>query len=223
MAFISAKADVILLRDGSEIHADVQQLSDDRVVYQINKNDIARFVDTRDVYMIKFDKRGNIYITPDRKRITGENRPLPKGVDVVYLITGAEYPAYNLVVDLEKVSFLPSKPSKKQVPVAQVFSRNEVFKIRYSDGTIDVITSLIAPEPAPVEVAEAKAEEEKPEFQVVFHTVAKKETLKSIGEKYGVTPEDIISWNDLSPKTRPAAYLTQGLQLMLYIKPESIK
>lgn len=217
---IPARADLILLRDGSEILASVQQISDDRVVYQINRNDITRFIDTRDVYMIKFDKRGNIYITPDRKRISGENRSIPRDVDLVYLVDGAEFIAYNLHVGVDKISFLPSKPNKKSLPVAQEFDRNKVFKIKYADGTIDIITSLIAP-PAPlvVETPETDQTEPEPEFQVIFHKVEKKETLASIGEKFSVSPDDIIKWNELSPKTRPTQYLTPGLQLMLYVKP----
>ncbi len=220
VALLPVKADLILLRDGSEILASVQQISDDRIVYQINRNDIGRFIDTRDVYMIKFDKRGNIYITPDRKRISGENRPIPRGVDLVYLVDGAEFIAYNLHVGVDKISFLPSKPNKKSLPVAQEYDRNQVFKIKYADGTIDIITSLLAPPPAPVaETPEVNQTEPQPEFQVIFHTVEKRETLASIGEKFDVSPDDIIKWNELSPKTRHTSFLTPGLQLMLYVKP----
>lgn len=65
-------ADTILMRDGTEMNVSVQQLSDTKVMYRLNKKDDVKTLPTRDVYMIKFDKRGNVYITPEGKRVTGE-------------------------------------------------------------------------------------------------------------------------------------------------------
>lgn len=221
--FLSCHADIILMRNGSEIPSTVIQLSDDNVVYMTNKNAGALSVATKDVYMIKFDKRGNIYISDNNKRISGENQIIPKGVDIVYLKSGREYPAYNLKVESEKITFLSQRPSKKNIPIAQEYPRDEVFKIKYADGIIDVISEFTVPEdttqqePQPENIAE---EQLQPEYQVIFHNVGKKESVASIAKRYEVSEGDIISWNNLPQKIKSSSLLTPGTQLMIYVKPQ---
>lgn len=216
-------ADTILMRDGTEMNVSVQQLSDTKVMYRLNKKDDVKTLPTRDVYMIKFDKRGNVYITPEGKRVTGENRPIPRDADIVYLVDGGEFPAYNLNVEENVVSFLLKKPSKKVIPVAEVYPRCQVFKIKYTDGTTDVITSIdnvarAEEKTAEVQIHEAK-EELEPEYQVVFHHVGKNETLNSIAARYDVAVEDIKSWNEMPAKMKADSPVKAGTQIMIYVKP----
>jgi LysM repeat protein len=46
----------------------------------------------------------------------------------------------------------------------------------------------------------AKAPVEEKEANFVTHRVQPKETMYSIAKKYGITPEDIVKWNDLATK-----------------------
>jgi LysM repeat protein len=46
----------------------------------------------------------------------------------------------------------------------------------------------------------AKAPVQENEAKFVMHKVQPKETMYSIAKKYGVTPEDIVQWNDLASK-----------------------
>lgn len=223
LACVQSSADTILMRDGIEMNVTVQQLSDTKVMYRLNKKDDVKTIPTKDVYMIKFDKRGNVYITPDGKRVTGENQVLPRDADVVYLVKGREFPAYNLSVEESVVTFLLRKPSKKVIPVAEAYPRCEVFKIKYTDGTVDVITSFDdsdglannTSEP----VVETVEEIPEPEYQVVFHNVGRNENLKSIASRYDVSIDDIKSWNELSPKMKDNTPIKPGTQIMIYVKP----
>ena len=214
-AAFAAKADVIHLRDGSEIPCTIRLVNDTDVKYLVHKNDQQMSVATADVYMLKFNSRGNVYISTDGKRVTGENQTIPKGVDVVYLIAGQECPAYNLTVDADYISFLPQKPSKKNIPLAVSVSRNEVFKIVYGDGTIDIITRLdVAPQ-----TNEQEASTSEPEYQAVIHTVDGQETLGDIAARYNVKIDDIIEWNSLDSKLTPTTKFLSGRQLMIYVQP----
>lgn len=213
-----AKSDIILLRNGNEITANVNLINDDYVTYQISKRANVQSIPTKDVYMVKFDSRGNIYINDDGLRITGEKREIPKGVDVVYLVDYKEIPAYNLNVTSSKISFLTHKPNKKIIPLPDaVYQRDEVFKIRYSDGTMDVITSLDKDKMLPVEKQDSNKSLE-PQYQVIFHIVGKKERIKDIAEKYNVEVHDIMEWNDIPSETSPNSVLTPNSQLIIYLR-----
>lgn len=211
------RADVILLRDGSEIKCTIKLVNDADIKYLLPRNDQQMAVSTADVYMLKFDRRGNVYITSDGKRVTGEKHIIPRDADVVYLVEGKELPAFNLSVDAHNISFLTQKPTKKNIPVATSYSRDNVFKIVYSDGSIDIITRIDIPK----ESTNRQQSDEQAEYQAVIHTVAEKETLSSIASRYGVKVEEIMEWNNLDQRLAPTSVITTGRQLMIYVLPVS--
>ncbi len=223
-----AQKDLIILKNGREFNATILQVNDRQVVYKMSskKNDSEYAVDNSDVYMIRFSQRGNVYINESGKRITGENQRLPKDADVIYLIEGREIPAYDVKVYDSHISYLSSKhTNKKIVPIAEVVPRNNVFMIRYTDGTIDLINDLsakkVTAEPENSILAENVSDESSAEDEllVVFHNVKNGDTLSSIAERYGVTVPDIISWNELPAKMKPTAKLQPDMQIMLYVTP----
>lgn len=213
----TVKADVVLLRDGSEINCTIRLVNDTDIKYLLPRNNQQMSVPTTEVYMLKFNRRGNVYITTDGKRVTGENQSIPKDAEVVYLVCGKELPAFNLSVDTDCISFLTQKPSKKNIPVATTYSRAEVFKIVYRDGSIDIITRLDAPASAEEDPMSATTAE----YQAVIHTVSPKETLASIASRYGVKVEEIMEWNSLDARLAPTSEITTGRQLMIYVLPMS--
>ncbi len=225
---LSAQNDLMILRNGRESNVAIVQVNDREVIYKesIKKNAPELSINNSEIYMLRFAKRGNVYITAEGKRVTGENQTIPRDADIVYLVEGKEIPAYDLRVMEDRVTFLLKKnKNSKVIPIAEVFPRSAVFMIRYSDGTRDVLTDIsLAGKQEKVEPAliEEKAETEKHEeneLQVVFHRVIKGETLSSIAQKYDVAVTDIISWNDLPAKFKPTAKLQPDMQLMLYVKP----
>ena len=209
----SAQDDIVILRDGNELKVNIIQVDNDGISY----------IDLKDIYMMHFDKRGNIYINSEGKRVTGENQKIGRGQDVIYLVSGKEIPCYEAQIFPNKVTYLLSKRGNtKVIPIAEVFALQEVFMIKYSDGMREIVTSLSKaeeevkePEPEP----EPEIEDNEPKMQVVFHNVKRGETLEIIAEKYNVTPSDIIEWNDLPKNLRPKARLRADMQLMLYVLP----
>lgn len=215
-----------MLRDGSEIKATVNLISNDDVSYQTSKKEPSRNISTKDVYMVKFDSRGNIYIDENGYRITGENQKLPRLVDIVYLVDYQELPAYNLKITSTNVSFSTHKPSKKVIPILDaVYPRDKVFKIKYKDGTMDIITSLDKKRAEPI-VQEKSAKEEpqsEPQYQVIFHTVGKKETIKNVADKYEVPAQDLMQWNEIPTDTPENSLLTPNQQLMIYLYKNNLQ
>lgn len=60
-------------------------------------------------------------------------------------------------------------------------------------------------------------ENSEPLQQLKFHQVTKGETLASIAERYGVTTQEIIEWNDLPTNLKPKAILPEDTQLAIYV------
>lgn len=221
-----AQEDLILMRDGSELLAKVIQVDDKLVTYKENekKNRRELYLDLKNVYMIRFKQRGNIYITAEGKRITGENDKWDKDADRIYLVAGREIQAYSLQIFEDRVVYSENKPSKKSAAIKSSISRDEVFMIKYKDGTRDILTNIqtMAKEKEqPQEEEEEVAEEGegKEELQVVFHNVKRGETLNAIAKRYGVGVKDIITWNDLPKKITANSRLQSDMQLMIYVKP----
>ena len=172
--------------------------------------------------MVYIEKQGNVYITPDGKRFTGESkRADAKRNDVIYLIRGVEIAADNIKISENNIHYsvkskgagitgLIGKGNISEV----ILDKSEVFMIRYRSGMSDIIT--------PIEIVEESVsdtttvENQQPQFIVIFHAVSKGENLEKLSSKYNVTPEQIIEWNDLPQKTKPTSSLTVGMQLMIY-------
>lgn len=219
--------DMILFRDGHKIEVKITQVAKDQIFYKLSsKKDAPEIsVDLSEAYMIKFASRGNVYITPDGKRVTGENQKIDKLADVIYLVSCKEIQAFYPKVGTDIITYQISPTVKKgHTPIIDAVPLSDVFMIEYADGTRDIITDLsnaVMPKTQVVIPEETKAEEpvQKPTLKVVFHTAKSGDTLASVAERYGVTPEEIIEWNELPAKTRTTARLKTGMELMLYVEP----
>lgn len=222
--YAMAQSDLVIMRNGSEMAAKVISVDDKLLTYKENdkKNSREMFINLREVYMIRFKERGNIYINNEGKRITGENEKWEKDATRIYLTSGREIQAYNVLVLDDRVLYTESK--KKKNIVTYTLRLPEVFFIRYKDGTKDIITNLATTiteqtEPAQEEATAESDDEEKQELQVVFHNVKRGETLATISKRYNVKASDIIEWNDLPKALRPNARLQADMQLMIYVEP----
>ena len=104
--------DHLILRNGQEFNVKLHQITNEAVTYSLNgdKHVARESIPSKDVYMINIEKQGNIYLTPDGKRITGEaNRVDPKKYDVIYLVSGAEIGAKNIKLTEDAVVYTPIK------------------------------------------------------------------------------------------------------------------
>lgn len=223
----AAQNDRIIFRNGREADVNIIQVNDRQVIYSDSgkKGATEYTTDNTDIYMLRFAKRGNVYITKDGKRVTGENTTLPKDADIVYLVSGRELPAYELRVTEDRVTFLPKKnKNKKVIPIAEVYPRSDVFMIKYSDGTTDVLTDITLnrqPEPTVTEKNGGAEQVPEDELEVVFHNVQKGETLSSIASRYNVAIADIVKWNDLPASINATSRLRADMQLMIYVSPDN--
>lgn len=217
--------DHIILRNGQEFDVKLHQITNDNVVYSpYGSNAIAReSIPTKDVYMVYIEKQGNVYLTKDGKRVTGEpNRVDSKKYDVIYLINGGEIGAKSIILTEDEIKYAPAKRSSllanllgaPEIDGVQTLENQEVFMIRYKSGMIDVITPIDKLEEPIEEVVEE--EPQTPQYTVLFHAVTRGQNLNTIAEKYNVTVTQIIEWNDLPQKSKPTAPLTTGMQLMIY-------
>lgn len=177
--------------------------------------------------MVYIDKQGNIYFDRDGKRTTGEAVKVdPRKFDVIYLVEGGELPADNIRITQETVKFDVNRKTVGNSGLKNIFSggnkrteelelpKNNVFMIRYRSGITDILTPIDQPTEPEKPAEEDKTDE--PEFKVIFHSVEPGETLKSVAEKYNVSPEQIKEWNDLPSRQSPSTRLKPDMQLMIY-------
>lgn len=221
-ASASTKArDFIILRDGSVLEAKISQISAKSIIFKNFTNGVASDqYPLSDIYMVKYANRGNVYITPDGRRMTGENQYLEPEATIIYTVDCKEIQAYDVVLDIDAVTFSKKRPTKKdRYPGRYTLDSAKVFMLVYPDGTKEIFTDLsnihaasVPQENAPVDSIAAR-----PELKVVFYTTVMGDNLVKIAEKHGVTVDDIKKWNELS--TEPTAKLRKGMQLMLYVKP----
>ena len=133
-----APGDFILLRDGREMIVKVKMVNGDKTFYI--KGRTEETLPNNLIYMIKYGKRGNVFFTENGERVTGTGTGrIPYGATVIYLLEGKEVTGYNLVMDVNKVSFTESRNSSSQV---NYIAKNRIFLIRYPDGTKDIINDF---------------------------------------------------------------------------------
>ncbi len=217
--------DHIILRNGQEFDVKLHQITNDNVVYSPNGSKaVAReSIPTKDVYMVYIEKQGNVYLTQDGKRISGEpNRIDPKKYDVIYLVNGGEIGVKSITLTEDEIKYAPAKRGSllanllgaPEIDGVQTIQNQDVFMIRYKSGMVDIITPIDKIEESVEE--EPKDEPQTPQFIVLFHAVTKGQNLKTISDQYNVTVTQIIEWNELPSKTKPTTPLTPGMQLMIY-------
>lgn len=238
---VMAQDDLLIYRNGGEKAVRIIMVSGSEVTYsEYAKSGPEQKESLKDIYMLRYSKRGNVYITDDCKRITGENQKYDKNADIIYLIDGKEILAYNLQILEDKIIYeekgktnLFGKKTAGSDAGSKMLNVSDVFFIKYKDGTKDIINDISreaieAKERAKREeeerVRQAQLEEEMKkanEKKVIFHNVKKGETLAVIAKRYHVTAREIITWNELPANTKPTIKLKPDMQLMIYVNPET--
>lgn len=217
-------SDHIIFRDGRMTPVKIHQVSQEKIMFSYIDTSDPRVqeVPSSEVYKIYIEKQGNFYITPEGKRLTGEEKcPDFKKMDVIYLVSGGEIATERVELHENGVYYTvkEKKMFKKSETTSMVRRYSDVFMIRYKSGMIDIITPFeVKPaEPEP----EAKPEEPAPKKSVLtYHTVTKGDTLQAIAEKYNITTKQIREWNyDLiKDSTKDTAQLKIGIELMIYVE-----
>ena len=186
--------DIIILKDGTERKVKVAMVTNEKTMFTdaANKTALTESVDNTSVYMIKYEKRGNVFFTPDGKRITGDDDgKVPTTATVIYLLEGKEIVAYNVTLDNGEIKF--NKNKKKGAEQFSIPSEI-VFLIRYPDGTKDMMNSFEElkrrEEEALAEKLRLEEEARLAELRSKFPKDAIVKTIKNVNIKVVLLSED---------------------------------
>ena len=136
-----AQRDIILLRDGSERKVNIIMVKNEKTVFSTDKNSSTQEeLANRDIYMIKYDKRGNVFFTDEGERFDGEgDGKIPSKAVAIYMIDGKEIIGYNVDMGTESVSYTTSK---KMVKEFTSLKKSDIFLVVYPDGTRDMLNDF---------------------------------------------------------------------------------
>ena len=139
-----AQKDMIMFRDGKQMNVTIVQVNKEFVVYKLSnkKKASTEQVDSRSVYMIHYEERGNQYFTKEGDRFSGEKQKIDNDADLIYLIEGGELMAYELTLESNQIKYKAS--NKKKTPFS-ILPKDKVFLIKYKDGAVDIITAFPQP------------------------------------------------------------------------------
>lgn len=136
--------DLIILRNGDDIQCKVEKNDNGVISYQIEGKSMT--LPVTQIYLIKYENRGNAFFneigeTTYSTRVT--TKPSKKDI-LIYLCNGNEIKATELEITAEYVRYLDSKIklSKKSSDEWTSIPKEDVFLVRYPDGTKDIITNL---------------------------------------------------------------------------------
>lgn len=192
--FISrAQRDMILLRDGSVRKANIIMVNNERTVFSTDKNSSSQEeIPNRDIYMIKYDKRGNVFFTDEGERFDGEgDGKIPSKAVAIYLLNGKEIIGYNVVMNTETVSYTTSKRGGKDL---SSLKKSDVFLVVWPDGTRDMLndfeTVRLAKEAALKEKLRQEEEARLAELRSRYPKAATIKTIKNVTLRVNLLSED---------------------------------
>ena len=153
MSFWANAQDMMLLRNGDEIQCKVDMISNGTVSYQ--ENGTKSQMPTTQLYMIKYEKRGNAFFNSDGEssyNSESSSAKLSKKDIAIYLCDGGEVIASEVKLSKETVDYKTSNkktwnaitgflPVKKSGDWSSL-NKEKVFLIRYFDGSREVINDL---------------------------------------------------------------------------------
>lgn len=153
MSFWANAQDMMLLRNGDEIQCKVDMISNGTVSYQ--ENGTKSQMPTTQLYMIKYEKRGNAFFNSDGEssyNSESSSAKLSKKDIAIYLCDGGEVIASEVKLSKETVDYKTSNkktwnaitgflPVKKSGDWSSL-PKEKVFLIRYFDGSREVINDL---------------------------------------------------------------------------------
>ena len=137
----NAQRDLIILRDGSERRVKIVMVRNDNTLFATDKkSSVQESVPNKDVYMIKYDKRGNVFFTENGERFSGaDDAKIPSNATAIYLLKGEEIIGYNVEMDADKVSFTKTKKEGKDV---STINKSDIFLIVYPDETRELLNDF---------------------------------------------------------------------------------
>ncbi len=181
---VCGQHDIILLRDGKKLDVKVVMANTDNTTFISKESgtEEEQSVDNSQIYMVKYEKRGNVFYTENGEKYSGEgDGKIPSKADAIYLLDGKEIIAYNISMDTECVIYQPTdkkKASKQSIP------KDDIFMICYRDGTREVINDFETVKQRKLaEEEKAKKEEEERRLAEWRKNFPKKAILVTLADK----------------------------------------
>ena len=138
---VLAGNDVMITRDGAEREVKIDRITNDQVFFtdlKKKKRGVQAYPTTF-VYLIKTEKRGNIFFDEEGNQITRKQGKVGSKDDVVYLTSCEEIVAYDLVIEKDVIKY--KETNKKRAPYVTK-RKEEVFMIRHGDGSKDLFSGV---------------------------------------------------------------------------------
>lgn len=132
--------DLILFRDGNERKVNIVMVKNEYTVFSVDESSVQESISNKDIYMIKYDKRGNVFFTENGERVTGTgDGKIPSNATTIYLLKGQEIVGYNVQMDTIKVLYTASKKRGKDLSSV---NKSDIFLIAYPDGTKEMLNDF---------------------------------------------------------------------------------
>lgn len=222
LPFAAYCEDMLMLRNGQEIKGKLEMISDREILFSQGKGKgQSETYPVRDVYMVKTEKRGTIFYNPaGSKSITGSVKNNRKA-SYIYLVEGGEEEAWDIRMSNGIIKFTKNPKLAATPSNTGVYPTEEVFLIKYPDGSKDLITDISGEPPEKVGQNPSGVSTK---IRVVMVQVSKSTTtIGDIAREYDVKVEDIIEWNDLPNGSTANSRLSAGTQLMIQIEEPANK
>lgn len=175
-----AQRDLILLRNGSERKVKIVMVNNESTVFSSGESSSSQeSIPNTDIYMIKYDKRGNVFFTEEGERITGTgDGRIPSNASAIYLLKGQEIIGYNIEMDTAKVYYTLSKKKGKDV---LSIDKSDIFLISYPDDTKEIFNDFETIRKLKEEaLAEKQRQEEEARLAELRSRYPKDATIKTV-------------------------------------------
>ena len=210
----NAQRDLIILRDGSERKVKIIMVKNDNTVFAADKkSSVEESISNKNIYMIKYDKRGNVFFTEDGERITGTGEAkIPSNATAIYMLKGEEIICYNVEMDADKVSFTKTKKEGKDV---STINKSEIFLIVYPDETRELLNDFATIRRMREEaLAEKKRQEEEARLAELRSRYPKDATIKTvknvtINVSLLSETEEFVTYKKLGQKNSPIFHMNR--------------
>lgn len=153
-----AQDDIVIFRDGREKNVKILQVGKEQTLCKVGKSKEAeeQFIENSKIYMLKYKTRGNAYFSDGGELITNGMEPvkIPQNATLIYTLDRRELVGYDVTIQAENVVYAKQK-GKKNTQLVSV-PKDEVFFVKYADGTKDILNDFEEPkvEQEPVSVSQ---------------------------------------------------------------------
>ena len=145
--------DHIIFRDGREKDYKVIQVNSDKTLCKERDKKKAEeiILDNSDIYLIRYEKRGNVFFTESGERFSGKTiEKADSKATMVYLKEGKEIEAFDFEMTSDSIKFKEEKgrgwfttKHDKDVETKKI-PKSDVFMLKYPDGTKDILTPFVS-------------------------------------------------------------------------------